>query len=224
MFNPLDASKSPLSSRVALPIALMMAGVFGLGIALIQPTPIAKSNPPAPDEPAGGNPRSGEILAAKRETGELTDPASGNDDLVSFCSRHVTAKRSFVVFKRGTCVVINEPCKNPMAEALRILEKCKDPEARFLTEPTSDGELIVAFKDPVFHRFSHNELKQLQPWLRQTASALLTPQESVAAGDGWVPPDHAKIGLLARRRLIEDATQAVPVRIIRAKQRELVAR
>ena len=31
MFNPLDASKSPLSSRVALPIALMMAVcVFGL--------------------------------------------------------------------------------------------------------------------------------------------------------------------------------------------------
>lgn len=224
MFNPLDASKSPLSSRVALPIALMMAGVFGLGIALIQPTPIAKNSPPAPVEPASENAGAGEIVAAKPEAGKLSEPTPAGDDLVSFCSRHVTAKRSFVVFKRGTCVVIHEPCKNPMAEALRILEKCKDPEARFLTEPTNDGEMIVAFKDPVFHRFSHNELKQLQPWLSQTAAALLTPQESVTAGDGWVPPDHAKIGLLARRRLIEDATHAVPVRIIRAKQRELVAR
>jgi hypothetical protein len=221
MFNPLDASKSPLSSRVALPIALMMAGVFGLGIALIQPTPILKNSTAAPAEPAPEKPHAGEILAGNPESG---DSARGGDDLLSFCSRHVTAKRSFVVFKRGTCVVITEPCKNPMAEALRILSQCKDPDARFLTEPTSDGEMIVAFKEPVFHRFSQNELQQLQPWLRQSATALLTPQESVTAGDGWVPPDHAKIGLLARRRLIEDATHAVPVRIIRAKQRELAAR
>jgi hypothetical protein len=221
MFNPLDASKSPLSSRVALPVALMLAGVFGLGIALIQPTPISKNSTSPPAEPPLETTDSSEMLAANPESG---DPTPAGDDLVGFCSRHVTAKRSFVVFKRGTCVVINEPCKNPMAEALRILAKCKDPEARFVTEPTNDGEMIVAFKDPVFHRFSKNELQQLQPWLNQTATALLTPQESVTAGDGWVPPDHAKIGLLARRRLIEDATQAVPVRIIRAKQRELVAR
>lgn len=218
MFNPLDQSKSPLSSRVALPIALMLAGVFGLGIALIQPTPISKNSAEAVGEPPL---KQQEILAAPPAAG---DSAAAGDDLVSFCSRHVTAKRSFVVFKRGTCVVINEPCRNPMAEAQRILSKCKDPDARFLTEPTNDGEMIVAFKDPVFHRFSRNELQQLQPWLRQSAAALLTPQESVTAGDGWVPPDHAKIGLLARRRLIEDATQAVPVRIIRAKQRELAAR
>jgi hypothetical protein len=221
MFNPLDASKSPLSSRVALPVALMMAGIFGLGIALIQPTAISKNSTAAAAAPPLEKPRSGGMPAANPKS---DDPTPAGDDLVSFCSRHVTAKRSFVVFKRGTCVVINEPCKNPMEEALRILAKCKDPEARFVTEPTSDGEMIVAFKDPVFHRFSHNELEQLQPWLKQTATALLTPQESVTAGDGWVPPDHAKIGLLARRRLVEDATHAVPVRIIRAKQRELVAR
>ncbi len=30
MLNPLNASKSPLSSRIALPVALMLAGIFGL--------------------------------------------------------------------------------------------------------------------------------------------------------------------------------------------------
>jgi hypothetical protein len=41
----------------------------------------------------------------------------------------------------------------------------------------------------------------------------------VAAGKGWSPPKNARFGLLARRRLLEDAANPVPVRIIRAKGR-----
>lgn len=220
MLNPANASKSPLSSRVALPVALMLAGIFGLGISVLQPTAISKT----PDLPAEPAPMA--VLASTGDTPspiQIGEPPQAPVDLVGFCSKHVTEKRSFVVFKRGTCVVITEPCQDPMAEALRILKGCKDPDARFLTETSKEGDLIVAFKDPVFLRFSHKELAKIQPWLKQSAPALLTPSETVAAGDGWMPPENAQVGLLARRRMLEDATNAVPVKIIRAKERALAS-
>lgn len=221
MLNPTSASKTPLSSRVAMPIALLMAGGFGLGISILQPTSIFKKSAvvaaTAPAAEAVPAPRPAQNPSA------ATQVSSANE-LVSFCSRHVTEKRSFVVFKRGTCVVINEPCKDPMKEARRILAECKDVEAKFLTELTSDGDMIVAFKDPVFHRFSKSELEKLTPSLKQASSILLTPAESVAAGDGWIPPGNARIGLLARRRMLEDAANAVPVKVIRARERDVVAR
>jgi hypothetical protein len=201
----------------------MLAGIFGLGISMVQPPTISKNTNPPPNPAPARRDVSPEALAA---IPEIKDPAppSAAQDLVAFCSRHVTEKRSFVVFKRGTCVVINEPCKDPMKEARRILSACKDDDARFLTEVSNDGDLIVAFKDPVFHRFSQKELSKIQPWLKHTASALLTPAESVAAGDDWTPPENARIGLLARRRMLEDAANIVPVKVIRAKERALASR
>lgn len=226
MLNPLNASKSPLSSRIALPIALMLAGVFGLGVATVPTTAIlhqaAPGSPPAPnaveDAPA-------QILTSAPMDPDLdsVEVARTSEDLISFCSKHVTEKRSFVVFKRGTCVVINEPCQDPKAEAQRILSRCKQPDAKFLTEPTAEGDMIVTFKEPLFLRFSPDEMTRIQPWLKKSAAALLTPAESVQAGEGWTPPDQARFGLLARRRMLEDAADAVPVKIIRAKQRAIAS-
>jgi hypothetical protein len=149
---------------------------------------------------------------------------AAQQDLVQFCSRHVTAKRSFVVFRRGTCVIINEPCQNPMKEARAILAKCDDANARFVSEPTNEGDLIVTFKEPVFHRFAPAEIAAMKPVLEKTASVLLSPTESVAAGADWLPPATARLGLLARRRMLEDAAQAVPIRIVRAQERVMVSR
>jgi hypothetical protein len=221
MLNPNHDSKSPLSSRVALPVALMLAGIFGLGIAMVQPVAVSKTSMAvsAPTAPTAQNAPAPAETPAKIED----QPLSNGQELVTFCSRHVTANRSFVIFKRGTCVVINEPCEDPVAEAHQILSNCKDPEARFLSETSSEGDLIVAFKEPVFHRFSKGDMATMQPWLKESAIALLTPNESVAAGEGWSPPQDASIGLLARRRMLEDASDAVPVKVIRAKERVLAA-
>jgi len=226
MLNPLNASKSPLSSRIALPVALMLAGVFGLGVATVPTTAILQSPAPA-SAPAAGPEASASLpilasLASDSDTEEV-EPSQSPEDLITFCSKHVTEKRSFVVFKRGTCAVINEPCEDPKTEALRILTRCKQSDARFITEPTAEGDMIVTFKEPLFQRFSTDEMTRIQPWLRKSAAALLTPAESVQAGEGWTPPDQARFGLLARRRMLEDAADAVPVKIIRAKQRAIAA-
>lgn len=225
MLNPLNASKSPLSSRIALPVALMLAGVFGLGVATVPTTAILQQSAPVPAPHATEEPPTQQSLTSVPMDPDLdsVEVARNSEDLISFCSKHVTEKRSFVVFKRGTCVVINEPCQDPKSEALRVLARCKQPDAKFLTEPTAEGDMIVTFKEPLFQRFSPEEVTRIQPWLEKSAAALLTPAESVQAGEGWTPPDQARFGLLARRRMLEDAADAVPVKIIRAKQRAIAA-
>jgi hypothetical protein len=148
-------------------------------------------------------------------------PAPSAAELVKFCSDNVTGNRSFVLFRRGTCVIIDEPCQNPLAVARKKLDACVGEDVRFISEPTAEGDLIVTFKEPVFHRFSRDELAKPSAWLDHASPALLTPAETVAAGDDWSPTGNARYGLLARRRLLEDAANPVPVRIIRAKNRAM---
>lgn len=221
MLNPKDASRSPLSSRIALSLALLLAGIFGLAAAILLPAPALKKNP-APRSMAEFTAAPDSPTAARSGKSEPLAPST--DELVKFCSQHVSEKRTFVLFSRGSCVVVNEPCEDPLAEARRKLAACAEAEARFVPEPTSEGDLIITFKEPVFHRFTQEELRMLQPWLEQVAPALLSPAESVAAVDGWSPHQNAKVGLLARRRMLEDASQSVPVKIIRAKSRATASR
>ncbi len=220
MIDLLRTHKAPLSSQIALPIALLLAGVFGFGISITQPSATHTSAVSPKLE------KSLEIadnhLVVGRELEKVQDftclPVALQES-VDFCSRSVTNERSFVIFKRGTCVIVREPCKNPTTEAINILAKCHETTARFVSEITTDGDVIVAFKAPVFQRFDPSEVKNLRPWLNQFSTALLAPEESVAAGDGWIPPDGAQIGLLARRRLLEDAVNSKPIWIVRAKDR-----
>lgn len=222
MFDPIKASKSPLSSRIALPTALLLAGTFGLAIVTVQPSGVFKKITPSSPTTA---PSPQIVLTETQESERLVNaPPTPEDSLVQFCSRHVTPNRSFVVFNRGTCVVINEPCANPINKAREILARCGDIEAKFVSEPTTEGDLIVTFKEPVFHRFAPSEIAAMEPELIKTASALLSPAESVAAGDGWTPPATARLGLVARRRLLEDVEEAAPMRIVRAKERSIVVR
>jgi hypothetical protein len=220
MLNPKDASKSPLSSRIALSLALLLAGIFGLAAAILLPTPALKKN----SIPSTGNSDFATTPAMPSPRTAIDPPAPSNQALVEFCSQHVSERRSFVLFSRGTCVVIDEPCTDPLAAARAKLANCAEPDARFVPEPTSEGDLIVTFKEPVFHRFTRDEIADLGPWLDQVAPALLSPAESVASGEDWSPHQNAKVGLLARRRLLEDASNAVAVKIIRAKNHATAAR
>lgn len=220
MLNPASASKTPLSSRVALLTALFLAGLFGLAATIVLPVAnFKKSNTRVAHLPARTEPEPVSIAGPATST---ACPAPSAAELVKFCSDNVNEKRSFVLFQRGTCVVIDEPCQNPMAEARKKLAACStDTDVRFISEPTAEGDLIITFKEPVFQRFNKDELAKHSPWLDHAAPTLLTPAESVAARKGWSPPANARFGLLARRRLLEDAANPVPVRIIRAKNRSM---
>jgi hypothetical protein len=216
MLNPKEVSKMPLSSRLALGVALLLAGSFGVTVAVLVPR--HKKDLPVAGAASGESP----AYAGPARVG--VTPAASTDELIKFCAGHVTGHRTFVVFKRGTCVVVNEPCQDPLATARKTLADCADPDTPFIPEPTAEGDLIVSFKEPVFQRFTRGELAKLAPVLERIAPALLSPAESAVAGNDWTPPDQAKAGLLARRRMLEDASDAVAVKIIRAKNRETAAR
>ena len=222
MLNPKDASKSPLSSRIALPVALILSGVFGIMVSLAPPPEVLLRT----DEAEASAPEM-EESGMKQSESELTPDIPvlpSTSELVDFCAGHVTETRSFVIFRRGSVVLVDEPVEDPVAEARRRLTECAEPDARFLSEPTREGDLIITFKEPVFHRFSRDELAALEPWLEKATPVLLSPGESVAAGDDWTPHPNARVGLLARRRLMEDATEAVPVKVVRARTAESAAR
>lgn len=220
MVDPFRACKAPLSSRIALPTALLLAGVFGFGISMTQPSVTLTGAGPSELEKSLKTVEADLELGGKLEKiQDLSSRPVALEGLVDFCSRCVTNERSFVIFKRGTCVIVSEPCENPTTEARNILARCRETTARFVAETTAEGDVMVAFKAPVFHRFDPSEVGNLKPWLNQFSTTLLAPEETVAAGDGWIPPDGAQIGLLARRRLLEDAVDAEPVRIVRAKDR-----
>jgi hypothetical protein len=207
MLNPTSTCKTPLSSRIALLTALLLAGIFGLAATIVLPTGNFKKTSARLAH-----------LPARSEAAPIMEAAA---ELVKFCSDNVTETRSFVLFRRGTCVIIDEPCQNPLAVARKKLDACVGEDVRFISEPTAEGDLIVTFKEPVFHRFSRDELAKPSTWLDHASPALLTPAETVAAGDGWSPAGNARYGLLARRRLLEDVADPVPVRIIRAKNRAM---
>lgn len=128
-----------------------------------------------------------------------------------------------MLFLRGTCVVIDEPCKNPLAEANKKLAACVESDVRFISEPISEGDLIVTFEEPVLQRFSRDELARPSDWMDHATSALMTPEKTATAGQGRLPTGNARYGLLARRRTLEDTANPVPVRIIRAKTRAVTA-
>lgn len=206
----------PLSSRLALGVALLLAGSFGVTVAVLVPR--HQKLPSVTEAIEEG------VVATETPASTGATPAPSTEELVKFCSGHVTGHRTFVVFKRGTCVVVNEPCEDPLATARKTLAACADPNTPFIPEPTAEGDLIVSFKEPVFQRFTRGELAKLAPVLERLAPALLSPAESAAAGSDWTPPNLAKAGLLARRRMLEDASDAVAVKIIRAKNRQTASR
>ena len=220
--NPRYRSNNLTGTRFALILGLLLSGAFGLGTAIyIKPkssaaTAAAISSPSiqvpvvVSHQPA--------VAVAKEMPEPSPAPARNSDDLIAFCSKNVTTSRSFVVFRYGTCVIVDEPCLDPVKEARRILKANEDPEARFVPELTQEGDLIVSFKEPIFHNFSESERDAILGDLDRLTPALLTPRERVSAGDGWVPPTHARYGLLARRRMLEDAAKPVPVKVIRASQ------
>lgn len=220
MFNPTRDTQTPLSSRIALSGALLLAGIFGLGAAILLPVQKAIK----PDTVQSHAPVHHETMPeTKTASPVVAAPETSTEDLIRFCSSNVTESRSFVVFKKGTAVIVDEPCEDPLAAACAKLSACMEPDVRFLTEPTREGDLIVTFREPVFHRFSGTELSNLTPWLESSATSLLTPEESDAVSEGWTPNRNARFGLLARHKMLEDAANPVPLKIIRAKSRAMAA-
>ncbi len=198
-----DIRNSCAISKLAAVAAVFLCGAAGLLIVGLVPAPkVVTIDKKAPQ--AMGGIQSGEMP-------EFSDL----DSLVHFCSENTTSSRGFVVMRNGTCILVPEPTSDPVATAMEILKKCAEPDAKFLTERIETGDVLVTFRDRVFHRVAVDEIRELEDWSLLYFRDLLSPDEKVAAKPGWVPPAEARLGLIGRERLLRDAKAMEIVKILR---------
>lgn len=136
---------------------------------------------------------------------------------IDFCAKHVTLRRSFVVFESGTCVIVNEPTADPIAEALRILKRTAGPNALFVTKRIENDHLMVTYREPVFQCLFADEIAQITPSLDQALESFLSPTELESKTPDWNPPTDAKLGFFGRFNLYRDANARQIAKVIRAR-------
>lgn len=136
---------------------------------------------------------------------------------IAFCAQHVTPERSFVIFRNGTCVIVNEPSKDPIAEAKDILTKTSGSEARFITRKIEDGHLMVTYREPVFHCLFAPEIEDLSHSITQNFSKYLSLNEKKSMPASWTPPTEAKFGLYSRKLLNLDASDMTVAKVVRSR-------
>ena len=144
------------------------------------------------------------------------EPVTDYQRRSEFRAQHVTADRSFGVFKNGTCVIIDEPDPNPVETAIELIQICSAPDARFITRPIEAGCYMVTYKKPVFHCLFADEVAQLGPVVARSIDQFLTTSERLAKPADWEPPFDAKLGLVARTFLNTDARDQHVAKVIRA--------
>lgn len=195
---------SCIISRWASIFALFGFAMVGLLLVVFVP------NKPQPEVELQARVFDGELGVADTHIREVDI-----SELIRFCTKHTTAQRGFVIFRNGTCVLIPEPASDPAEIAKLALEKCAKPEARFLTEKTKEGDLIVTFEGPVFHLIPKAKVKSLDRWTLKNQKGLLSELELATVVPDWAPPVEARLGLLGRKRLRADAQAGDIVKILR---------
>ncbi|MDQ8191685.1 hypothetical protein [Roseibacillus persicicus] len=154
----------------------------------------------------------------KKKSSQTTSAKNYGSDsrLAEFCSKNVKDNRAFVLFKYGTCVVIEgkKDTATIKNEALRILSKTATPDARFVCTPVEDNNLIVSYTEPVFHLRFGEDMNNNREQIESDFRRFLTESELADITPSWEPPFHAKVGLRSRARLLKDAQNPVISHII----------
>lgn len=134
----------------------------------------------------------------------------------------VTTNRSFVVFNNGTCVIVKEHSSDPIAEAMITLGECSNPNARFITKEIEHGNILVTYQKPAFHCLFQDEIEETRSTIESEFIHYLTDAERSQMERNWEPPFQAKLGLMARQRLNEDANDLRIAKVIKARPIEPV--
>lgn len=204
-----------LLNKASWRISALLAGTLALVAVYLNQGGILLPGDPSP-QPVSA--RANSAVPAGSPAGRATngEPVTDAQRRIEFCAQHVTAERSFVVFRNGTCVIINEPNDDPIGTALALLRKTSAPDARFITRPIEADSYMVTYNEPIFHCLFADEVAQLAPVVDKSLDSFLTESERLAQPAGWEPPFDAKLGLVARTFLNTDARDQQVAKVIRA--------
>jgi hypothetical protein len=98
---------------------------------------------------------------------------------------------------------------------VETLRRCAKPDAVFVTEQTTTGDLVVTFTEPVFQWIPSRQRETLADWAGKHLNSLFAPAELAKKAPDWTPAPDARVGLVARKRLLADAKDAKVMKVIR---------
>ena len=154
---------------------------------------------------------------AKKEAPWHQDWSANLDDISIRCTRLINKDRSIVVFSHGTCVMIEEPVNDRQATAKHILLIAADPESKFKSNRISNKDHIITFSPSVFTWITAKDIATHK-------NSLLSKWDQGLSEDernnlfGRKVPLSTQVGILARSKLLEDASSPKVVKVIIAKQ------
>lgn len=128
----------------------------------------------------------------------------------------VSDEHSVAIFENGTCVVVNEPVENSEEVALNVLLIAADPNADFEIEHLPNSNYKVVFSPSVFAWIEAKHVASYKNTILEKAIEGLSEKE-VNELNGRKLPLEARIGILARSRLLEDSNVSNVVEVVRMK-------
>lgn len=123
-------------------------------------------------------------------------------------------KKSFVVFKNGTCVIVSENSPQPGKEAEETLGKIYNFHPDFNTQAMDDRNFLVRYSQPGFSIVFKDEFEKNKDYIEQHHLEGLTRDEVLLDAQGRPNKfdDRGKIGLFGRARMFLDAQNPIVVK------------
>lgn len=133
------------------------------------------------------------------------------------CARLITKNKSIVVFSNGTCVMIEEPVADRLETAKNILLIAADPESKFKANSLPNNDYVITFAPGVFTWVTAKNIATHKNSLLTNWDQGLSEQEHNDLYGRKVPLS-TQIGVLARSKMLADASSPKVSKIIAAKQ------
>jgi hypothetical protein len=126
-------------------------------------------------------------------------------------------KKSFVLFRHGTCVVVPADVANVEPQAIEILTEVINNHVDMNPRKMDDGHWTVSYSRPVYSLVFADEVDADWQYIDRNHLNGLCEDEVLIGALGSNVFDHAgKIGLFGRARLFMDALNPEPVYLYRA--------
>ena len=191
------------AARVAFTL-LASSGVMAFGLQKMK----QRVNPETPQIPFTQS-----VQAAEPEDALARLTTAERSELNAFWASVLKDGQKFLLFEKGTCVLVDGYSPDAIKDAVTALDMVARPDAHFHTEPLEDGSFLVSHGENVFSYIPAEHAASQKDLLELCARELLTAEEKQAAPATWNPSLDARLGLMARRFMNEDAAEPTVAQI-----------
>jgi hypothetical protein len=135
-------------------------------------------------------------------------------------SYYTDGKKTLVIFRFGTCVVLPAETEKPEEEARKVLDSVYNYHPDFNPQSMDDGNFAVSYSQPnCFSVITKDEFEKNREYIRTNHLDGLVRDEVLLNAEKKpnVFDDRGMIGLFGRARMFLDAQQPEIVNVIKPK-------